>query len=245
MLYDIESDTIRIDKLNTKEVVAYLEDGRLPLSSKIYCYDTNLWTSIPECEPVARLIILKLMKGAVSFNNDSLFHHWCLKDFTSPKGDFTLMELIHKYQNNEITGDSLVRHPRYHDWNTISSLALFEPQNVQILYQFLGLRSSFKMRENLRVKVQKNMIAKRDNQTYHGVCWSLSSKGLGFDTFEKTNFSIDDEIELTLVDFINGTEAKFICEVVSINRKANYDSIGVRFDNTCELSDDILANVIK
>ena len=150
MLFDMKTAQKTLLGLTPKEVVYHLENGNFPLTAKLYNPMKQRWETVSENLTISRELGIKLTQKPLSFNYDSLFYHWSLKNYLSHNGFFSLMEIIEKLQSNEVKKTELIKHPTMKDWAKIESLAIFGNESVGELYKIRNLKTFFKDRKKPR-----------------------------------------------------------------------------------------------
>ena len=153
MLFDIKTAKKTLLGLNSKEVVYHLENGNFPLTCRVFNSSKQRWESVSDNLTIAREVGIKLSQKPLSFNYDSLFYHWSLKNYLSHNGFFSLMDIIEKLQTNEIKKSELIKHPTIKDWTPIEALKIFSEDSVRELYKIRNLKPFFAERKKPRAEV--------------------------------------------------------------------------------------------
>lgn len=147
MLFGLKCDGKLVSGIPLKDVIYHIENGTFPIHCLIFDNQTRTWQKIHENQMIRNLITRQLMEKKVSFNYDSLFHHWTLKNYVSTQGSFSKMEIIHKLQKNEIKKDALIRHPTMKEWTAIEDVPVFSDENIRALYKMSELNEYFVPRQ--------------------------------------------------------------------------------------------------
>ena len=153
MLFDLKTANKTLLGLTSKEVIYHLENGNFPLTCRIFNPMKQRWESVSDSSHIARELAVKLSQKPLSFNYDSLFYHWSLKNYLSHHGFFSLIDVIDKLQKNEIQKSELIKHPTMKDWEPIEKLPIFKDESVRELYQIRQLKTFFKERKKPRPEV--------------------------------------------------------------------------------------------
>jgi len=152
MLFDLMSGDKRLMGLPLKEVIYQLENGHFPIHSKIHNPVEKDWEFVYENPIIARLLAFQLCRKQVSYNYDSLFQHWVLKNYLSSKDTFSLMEVILMLQKNEISATALIKHPKVMEWTEVKKVPVFFDESVRCLYKIHKLKDYFIERQGPRTR---------------------------------------------------------------------------------------------
>lgn len=149
-LFDIKSAHLAEEGLSQKDIIQSIERGRHYFDSLISYHQHNQWQKIHHFDLLSEAIASKVLTTPKSFQFDSLFYHWCLKDLPSPKGAYNLAEIIRLYQKAIIGPESLIRHPTIKDWKALAEQRPFDSQSIAVLFQIPKLKGLFKERKGPR-----------------------------------------------------------------------------------------------
>ncbi|MEM7647041.1 MAG: PilZ domain-containing protein, partial [Pseudomonadota bacterium] len=198
MKFEVRDGLLDKTGLAIPDIVEGLGTGKIQFSSEVQLEGDGKWYRIFEQGQLAEAVAEKLLRPAPTFNYNSLFSHWVIKNNTSPRGYFTLIEIVKLYQEKVITGESQLRHPMLSDWQSFQDIGIFSKMNLQALYHFTSLREIFADRRFPRFSTQQRVQVMAEESVIEGLTWSLSEGGIGFLTDESTHLAPGDFVAMTI-----------------------------------------------
>ena len=213
------------------EIVTMLSSGVITFYSEVRSGEGASWVSLLSFQDFPKYIGHKLRIATAKRTHDSLFTHWYLKDGERRFGPFSVLQILEFFCQSRIDLDQLVRHPSFSHWEALGTSSLFEVRSLGELLACETIRSLVSRRKQPRIEYDNEVFVSVRAELLQGVCYSLSSGGLGVLISDEALIKMGDLVNVIINANSDHGAVQVKGRVVSLRKEMNKVRLALEFEN--------------
>ena len=196
-IYSVRRASEKMGQLTEQEILQLLKDGEIFYEIEIKEDQTEDWKPLALVPKLNQKVAIAL--SSASNNREagySTLSNWTLA--RTGKGPFSFLQIVQFLQQQKISHDEWLIHPRISSPSRVRDLSIFSDLNIESLFEFPLLKPLFENRKNTRVEYENRAFVYGGEDFFTGSTLSLSRLGLGLQLDTSQDFGTGEALNVHL-----------------------------------------------